>query len=291
MAIFEVPPMTLQEAVSAAQIESDRKHFIDLTDPVHFTHGTVIIEGPDPDWTKWRLTIRPQPQQDDWRATIASTNGSQTIFTIGADARNVTFCDLDIIRHTSNMANLIEMSDAERITFDRCRIGSNWTAVGSQGHVILLMDYPIDILVRNCIFFSHLPGVFDRAIEANYGDITNSVRLYNNVVGDHRRYGIVIASSIPGSLVLLRNNIVINHPGLEPHPFAYRSDVVAGVCVASSHNVAFTEGTHEERVFGDQPISAFHTPSFLRCGSDRRRFRSRLCRAHLAHRSPLGPKP
>lgn len=263
MAVFEVPNLfTLQDAVDAALAGGNEPHYIHLTATPVFTAARVAIGPPPVGVPKWKLIVRPQP--GDKRATIASSNGSQTIFSIGPNARGVTFQDLDILRHSTNNADLIEISSGTRITFDRCRIGSDWPSVGSHGWNMLTMTYPIDILVRNCIFFSHMPGNFDRGIRAQYGDVSNSLRLYNNVVADYRRYGVDIASSHADSLVLLRNNVVINRPDLEPEPFAYRSDAAAGVRVVSSHNVAFAGAGHEEQVAGAQPISALHTPTFLR---------------------------
>lgn len=260
MAVFEVPNLfALQAAVDAALLAGDEGHYIDLTASPVFTNARVTIGPANPAWPDWKLVIRPQPGHR--RATIASTNGSQTIFSIGPNAREVTFQDLDIIRHITNNAHLIEISNGTRITFDRCRIGSDWSSVGSQGWTMLTMTYPIDILVRNCIFFSYMPGNFSRGIRAQYGDDGNSVRLYNNVIADYRVYGIDIASSHAGSLVLLRNNVVINRPGIAPEPVAYRSNVAAGVLVVSSHNVAFAGAGHEESVAGAQPIRRL--PTFL----------------------------
>jgi len=263
MAVFEVPNLfTLQDAVDAALAGGNEAHYIDLTASPVFTAARVTIGPPPMGVPKWKLIVRPQP--GDKRATIASSNGSQTIFSIGPNARDVTFNDLDIIRHSTNNADLIQISNGTRITFDRCRVGSDWLSVGSYGRTMLTMTYPIDILVRNCIFFSHMPGNFSRGIRAQYGDVSNSLRLYNNVIADYRRFGVDISSPHAESLVLLRNNVVINCPDLAAEPFAYRSDVVAGVRVVSSHNVAFASAGHEEQVAGAQPISALHTPTFLR---------------------------
>ncbi len=267
MAIFEVVPnlFTLQEAVDAALAAGDETHNIYLTGSPVTTDARVTIAPPDPAWSQWRLII--SPEQNNLRATIASANGNETIFSIGPNARDVTFQDLDIIRHTTNNADLIEISTGTRITFDRCRIGSDWTSVGSLGKMMLKMTYPIDVLVRNCIFFSYMPGNFERGICAQYGDESNSVRLYNNVIADYGEAGIDITSDFANSLVLLRNNVVINRLGIEPEPFAYRSDVAANVQVVSSHNVAFfADPGHGERIDGVQPITGLYTGTFLSWG-------------------------
>src|SRR5262245_37417946 len=211
MAVFEVPAaFTLQDAVDAALAAGNAVHTIDLTASPVFTTGRISIGSPPAGQLQWRLTIRPQPGHR--RATIASSNGSDTIFTIGP-ARDVGFQDLDIIRHSTNNADLIEISNGTRVTFDRCRLVSDWNSVGSHGRTMLKMHYPIEVLVRNSIFFSYLPGNFDRGISATYGDTSNSVRLYNNVIADYRIFGLEMISALARSLVLLRNNVVINRPG------------------------------------------------------------------------------
>ena len=260
-AVFPVPGVfTLQGAVDAARAVPGI-HEIHLTASPVFTDARVHIGPVNPAWI-WALVIRPAPGRA--RATIASLNGSQTIFSIGPNgARDVYFVDLDIIRHSTNNRNLIEISSGRRITFERCRIGSDWASVGSQGWTMLAITHPTDILVRNSIFFSYMPGNFDRGIKVTYDDNTNSLRLYNNVVADYRRVGIDITSNAADSLVLLRNNVVSNRPGLAPEPIAYRSNVAAAVNVVSSHNVAFAGVGNSELVAGAQPISGFPAAFFL----------------------------
>ena len=267
-AVFHVPAMTLQEAVDAALdpiAGGDAAHEIQLDEWLYTTNARVAIAAAPIGWTHWKLVIRPNPNLS--RATIASSNGSQTIFSIGPNARDITFQDLDVIRHSTNRADLIEISHGIRITFDRCRIGSNWTSVGSKGWTMLTMTYPMDILVRNCIFFSYMAGNFDRGIKAVYGDKTNSLRLYNNVVADYRVAGIDISSAHPQSLILLRNNIVLNRPSLAPEPVAYQSNVGANVAVVSSHNVAFASVAGRVEAHGVQLISGLQAMVVLGPGA------------------------
>jgi hypothetical protein len=101
--------------------------------------------------------------------------------------------------------------------------------------------YPTEILLRNNIIFANAVGTFDYGIYAeNFGDPKNSLRLYNNVVTDHKIYGIRIEAITAGSLVLLRNNVVVNDPGLVTEPFAFRTEVAGGPTVVTSHNVPFS---------------------------------------------------
>ena len=73
-------------------------HEIRLTASPVFTDARVHIGPVNPAWI-WALVIRPAPGKG--RATIASLNGNQTIFSIGPNgARDVYFVDLDIIRHS-----------------------------------------------------------------------------------------------------------------------------------------------------------------------------------------------
>jgi hypothetical protein len=118
-AVFEVPSFatpTLEGAVAAALVAGNETHYIYLTASPVFTNAQLII-GPAPVGSPlWRLIIRPAPCR--LRATITSSNGSQPIFMIGANARDIDFQDLDIIRHATNNADLIVISDGTRITFD-----------------------------------------------------------------------------------------------------------------------------------------------------------------------------
>ena len=107
---FDVPGAfpTIQAAVVAVEAEAedaDEEHYINITAPVVATTAEVVLDedlGP----TR-RLTIRPGPGLD--RATVLSLNGTQPIFRF-SDADNVTIQDLDIVRNTTNAADLIVMT-------------------------------------------------------------------------------------------------------------------------------------------------------------------------------------
>jgi hypothetical protein len=129
--------------------------------------------------------------------------------------------------------------------------------------------YPYDVVVRNCILFSYLPANFDRGVHASsFPDAANSLFLYNNDVADYRLNGVYVedgAAANAGALILLRNNVVVNHPaapaGSEPRGF--RSDVDEAT-VVKSHNVVFaTDEAHVEvaGVAGAKSLSGIDNPA------------------------------
>lgn len=270
---FDVPGdfPTIQLAVAAVEAEAedaDAEHYINLTAPIVPTTAEVVLDedlGP----TR-RLTIRPGPDLD--RATVLSLNGTQPIFRF-SDADNVTIQDLDIVRNTTNAADLIVMTYggfAGNIdnTLERCRVGSTWTVPGAANCVYVRIIKPTRTMIRNCMFFALAPGTFDVGISASgFADPDNSVFLYNNVVADHKVIGINIVDGFGGTTLVLRNNVVLNHPDAPVEPWAYRSNVAAAVNVAQSHNVAFASAGAVEQVFGAKPI-AVGVPSFLRFDRD-----------------------
>jgi hypothetical protein len=257
---FTVPSLatpTLQEAVDDAALSADRLNTIFVADPVVFTHAEVLIDASF--GTDRRLTIRPAAGRR--RAFIASRNGAQPIFRLQR-ASYVAFQDLDIVRYSTNNNHLMVLSDAAHVVIERCRVGSVWTSVGSANWSNIALSYPEDVVIRNCVIFSHLYGNFDQGISASLGDDSNSILLYNNVVSDYREYGIEIADPVPGSLVLLRNNVVANHPDAAPEPVAFHSVVDAAVEVVTSHNVAFASVGQLETVDDDLLISGVGSASF-----------------------------
>lgn len=265
---YDVPDVfpTLQDAVAAASGSGDQLNAILINDPVVFTSAVVSIDDSF-GWAR-QLVIRPDPGAGLDRATIASVNGSARIFTL-VDAAYVTFQDLDIVRNTTNNNDLILLDYAgngnHHIVFERCRIGSIWTTPGSEGWRCLVIQKPTEIVVRSCIFFAYAPGTFDRAVDVSlFTDPANSIRLYNNVVADHEEFGISIENGLAGTAVVLRNNAVSNHPSLVPEPVAYRSNIVVGVTVVSSHNVAFATPAAIEDQIGAQALIPPGDPTFIR---------------------------
>lgn len=268
---FDVPDdfATIQLAVAAVEAvaeDPEAEHHININVPVIATIGEIVLDhdlGP----TR-RLTIRPGPALE--RATILSLNGTQPIIRI-TDASNVTIQDLDILRNTTNAADLIAATYGPLAgnmdnTIERCRVGSVWTVPGAAGRVYVRLTKPIRFLIRNCIFFSYYPGTFDVGIYAfGFTEPDDSLLLYNNVVADYKVYGINIEDGAGGSTLVLRNNVVLNRDN-PAEPWAYRSNVAAAVNVVSSHNVAFASPALVEQVFGAKVIAA--PLAFLRFNRD-----------------------
>lgn len=256
---YDVPGgfATLQAAVAAAEVSADLENYVNIAEPIVTTIAEVVIDGSF--GPTRHLTIRPHPAALFDRATIASTNGSEPIIRLfGAD--NVTIQDLDILRNATNNDNLIEMTYAagtgnHDVFVERCRVGSIWTTPGSAGWVYVKIQNPYSVTIRNSIFFSYVPGNFDLGIHAfGFADPDNILRLYNNDVADFKFQGIRIHDGAAGSTLVLRNNVVSNHPTIAPEPVAYFGDVVAGVTVVTSHNTAFVDAGPVEAQAGAQSI-------------------------------------
>ncbi len=266
---YDVPAAfaTIQAAVAAAVAAGAAESYVNITDPVVFTNAEVFI-GDDFD-ALHHLTFRPHPDAPFDRATISSQNGSQPIFHLEG-AGYVTFQDLDIVRSTTNANHLILMAYAAGTgnannVIERCRIGSNWSTPGSAGWVYLRVVKPFGVIVRNSIFFSYVPGNFDVGIHVMFlDDPAQSILLYNNVVADHKIYGMYITDPTAGTTITLRNNVVANAEFLAPEPTAaFFSDVVAGVNVTTSHNTAFAGGGNVEQQAGAQSIILPGAATFL----------------------------
>ncbi|NOT35264.1 MAG: hypothetical protein HOP12_14060 [Candidatus Eisenbacteria bacterium] len=236
-AAFDVPVThaTLQAAVAAAAISADLDNVITISASPVSTNNTVSI-GAAFSGAR-RLTIRPAANLP--RASVVNANPTVPIVDM-TSAGFVTLQDLDILRNITNGDHLVVMNTCEEILIERCRIGSNWVTTGTPGWSNVFITYPTGIVMRNNLLFANTPGTFDNGISAgNFNDPANSLRLYNNVVADHKIYGIRIEAGIAGALVLLRNNVVANQASLAPEPFAYRTEVAAPPTVVASHNVAF----------------------------------------------------
>lgn len=244
----------LQSAVDAAAAADLEPHFINLRVERLDTFAEVLIG--DAFSAERPLTIRPDPAVAVLRrVTIASRNGNQPILRL-ENAGHVTIRDLDLLRHVPNDAHLVQLNGCADILLERCRLGSDWRSPGAGTWDNLVVHYPRQVVVRNCLFFSHVPGVFERGIVASIGDdARNSLLLYHNVVADARDIGIEISAPARDSLVLLRNNVVANRPGLAPEPTAFRSQVQAGAIVVSSHNAVFASDGRVESVAWDQAVA------------------------------------
>ncbi len=252
---------TLQLAVAAAALSVDVDNEITISvSPVTTSENVAIGNAFG---AGRRLVIRPAAGLD--RATIVSNAPTVTVLSI-TNAGHVTLQDLDILRNVTNVNHLVTILTGESVTIERCRIGTNAPTPGLPGYSNVFINYPTNVMLRNNILFARQPGLFDRAIDVlGFIDPTNSVRLYNNVLSDYRVHGIRIDAAIVGPLILLRNNVAVNHASLVPEPTGYRTQVAgAGPTVVTSHNVAFaTPGSDETAALGAQSILGTAPPSLV----------------------------
>jgi hypothetical protein len=244
--VIDVPndALTLQAAVAAAALSGDVNNVITISNSPVLTSSTVSIGaafGP-----ARQLVIKPAPNLT--RASIVNDDPLAVIINM-ALAKNVTLEDLDILRNITNGNSIVMISECQDILIQRCRIGSNWTTTGTGGWSNVVMQYPTDVMLRNNIMFANATGTFDYGINVEVmADPDNAIRLYNNDVSDYNQYGIRV-SGVEG-LVLLRNNVVVNHEDLITEPFAYRTEVQNNVTVVTSHNVAFADPLKVQSVAG-----------------------------------------
>ncbi|MCI0533612.1 MAG: LamG domain-containing protein [Verrucomicrobiales bacterium] len=242
---------SLQEAVDAAADAAnlDAENSIHIREPVLFTRARIRI-GAEFGEAK-QLLIRPDPSVPDLpRVTIVSQNGLQEIMLLDG-ASHVTVQNLDLVRHTTNVENLMEILNGTEIVVERCRVGSDWPTASLGEWSNLVIGSPRQVVVRNCVFFARLPGNLSRGVVASVGSALNhSVFLYNNVVADYSLYGVEI-SAHGDAFVLLRNNVVLNHISLTPEPTAFHSLVDADVTLVTSHNTALAAGASVELIEGD----------------------------------------
>lgn len=264
MAVYRIPDEynTLHEAVDAAAVSDDRRNTIEIHESPIVTSS--VVELPVAFNADRQLTIRPSPRLR--RAIITNNDHSssgQSIFA-AAGTGYVTFQDLDIVRNITNRHHLVELSGCHSITIERCRIGSIFQ--GSPGWSNLHIARPTDVIVRNSIFFAYSPSTFDHGIWAELATaMGNSLLLYNNVVADYKEQGIHVTGAGDDAFLLLRNNVVANHPSVNPEPFAYDSEVLVDVAVETSYNAAFASVERVEHVGGGcQSVSGEAGADFLR---------------------------
>ena len=253
---------SLKKAIDDAAGSADVENFINLDRiSINLTDTVVIDTGFGPER---RLTIRPRPGLSS-RAQLRSINAAATIVSIN-DVGYITLQDLDLLRATYNRASLLALDSVTNVVVERCRVGSVSTSGGQAGHANIYLHNPVRTVVRNTICFAHLPGTFDKGIVLFQQSAMNSgLWLYNNLVADHRLYGIELTAG-GDSTLHLRNNVVVNHPSaIVPEPTAYRSILDNLVTVYSSHNMAFASAvmSNIEQQDGPQNISNFDHADFF----------------------------
>jgi hypothetical protein len=252
---------SLEKAIDDAAGSAEAENFINLDRiSIGVSEAVIINAGFGPDR---RLTIRPRPGLAS-RAQIRSINGAASVVTLD-NVGYVTLQDLDLLRATYNRASLLNLVDVTNVVVERCRIGSTSSSGGQAGYPNVYIENPVQTVVRNTICFAYQPGTFDKGIRLHQQSAMNSgLWLYNNLVADHRLYGIELEAG-GDSTLHLRNNVVVNHSGIVPEPTAYRSILDNLVRVRSSNNVAFASPAmaNIEQQDGPQNISNFDHADFL----------------------------
>jgi hypothetical protein len=260
---------TIQDAVDDAAGNADPENAIYLRVSPLFENVTIGGEFN----SGHRLTILPDGGVGLKRASVVAAAQNIPVFflsgAIGSDNGYVTIQDLDILRTGSgNASHLVQVVGMRNVTIERCRIGLNWTTSALTSSSNLQIQYPTEVLVRNCILFSRVAGAFAHAIDVvNMFDPANSILLYNNLAADYRLSGIRVddGASSASAIVLLRNNIAVNHMAIAPEPFGYES-LVNEATIVSSHNVVFATPGNEETLgggagsIGNGPASGISMP-------------------------------
>jgi hypothetical protein len=254
---------TLAQAIADAAASGDAENFINLDRAsIGVSEAVVINGGFGP---ARRLTIRPRPGLSQRpRTQIRSINGAAPIVEM-LNVGYVTLQDLDLLRTTFNRTNVLEITGSTNVVVERCRVGSISSSGGLPGTANISIQHPVRVVVRNTICFAFQPGTFDRGIVLSQVTASEAgLWLYNNLVADHRLYGLDLTAA-GDSILCLRNNVVVNHAAaITPEPAAYRSSVSVEVMVISSHNTAFASALKIEQQDGAQVIAAADQPDFLR---------------------------
>ena len=141
---------TLQLAVAAAALSVDVDNVITISNSPVLTSSTVSIGadfGPGR-----RLVIKPSANLT--RASLVNDNPTILIIEMST-ASYVTLQDLDILRNVTNGKDLVAIDQCEEIVVQRCRIGSNWSATGTQGWSNVIVHYPTEVTLRNNVIFAN----------------------------------------------------------------------------------------------------------------------------------------
>ena len=221
MAIFKVPGnLTLHAAVAAAAASHDAENVIDIGPAVVHLNAAIVLDNAFNSSRK--LTIRRDPAlPPPRRGTIISSNPATRILA-AFGAAYVRLQDLDFLRNVTNNQDLVVLSDCADFIIERCRIGSIWTTPGSEGWSNLRISSPTNVIVRNTILFALQRNTFDYGARIQLGSgFGHSLLLYNNVVADYEEYGIHATGPVGDAILLLRNNVAINHQDAHPEPVAY----------------------------------------------------------------------
>jgi hypothetical protein len=259
---------TLVNAITAAENNKDPDNFIYVTVTPLYTNGPIQIvpdintgnRFDDTHRLMFRSMVTTSP-----RAEIIDQAPGGEVLTLNSQA-GVTIQNLDFLRDITTLSGLMSMTQCTDVTFERCRLGYVNMSIGNPGLRMLDIWYPTHVVIRNCDFFSVIPGAFDEAIHVEaMNDKSNSLFLYNNDVSGYGKIGIRSDGAGPfASLILLRNNVAENSPAIAPEPVAYSSGAVPPIRVLTSHNSAFAAAANAEVLdAGAQSIAGVSQPDFL----------------------------
>jgi hypothetical protein len=259
---------TLDAAISAATLNNDPDNFIYVTVSPLYTNGPVklvpdvnniAIHFNDGHRLMFRSMLTTSP-----RAEIIDLNPDGDVLTVNNEG-GVTIQNLDFLRDITTLHGLMSMSICRNVTFERCRLGYVNASKGSAGLHLLEIQYPTNVVIRNCDFFSVFPGAFDEDIHIlAMTDPDNSLLLYNNDVSGYGTIGIRSDGGMAGALLVLRNNVVENSPAIAPEPTAFSSGVPQDMRVRTSHNSVFASAGFAEALdLNAQSIAGTVGPDFL----------------------------
>jgi len=242
----------------------DADNHVWITQTPLFTNQTIVLTNAFSQAK--RITIEPKPGLLSRAEIINNNPNGEIVFVSGSGG--VTLRALDLIRGITNLSNLMTISNSEDVLMERCRLGYTSLSKGGSQLDMLQIIYPNHVVVRNCVLFSLMPGEFDRAINVvQFGDPQNSLFLYNNDIANYGVEGIRIGlAAVDSSLLVMRNNVLLNDPTLPTEPFAYSSgSSTVRLRVRSSHNMAFSSAAAIEKLDpGAFDVAGAALPDFLR---------------------------
>lgn len=123
--------------------------------------------------------------------------------------------------------------------------------MGAANLNMLDISYPDGVTVRNCIFFSLMPGAFARAIDVvQFGDPDNQLYLYNDDLANYGIEGLrVELVTVDSAQFVMRNVVAINDPTISPEPHAHSSGTSTNrLAWRTSCNTAFASAASVEKI-------------------------------------------
>jgi hypothetical protein len=260
----------LKAAIATAIQNNDAANFIYLTTTPIYLNGPIVIQPVVVQNQTFRfsdghrLLLCPNPQGGPARVEWIEQNPSGEIFDI-SDQGGVTIQNVDFLRDVTTLSGLMNLNLCTNVTLERCHVGYVSASFGTPHLEMLVIQYPTKLVIRNCDFFSVFPGAFETGIHVlSLGDNSNSLFLYNDEVSGCGGVGIRCDGTGPDSgLIVLRNNVVVNEPGLTPEPVAYSSGAQAKMRVYTSCNTAYSSAANAEVLDLDAQSIAGMAQGFL----------------------------